>query len=188
MTFDFSDPKKLRLAQDFADLKTRRTLVNVRVRRPTKEEFVMVHPDDSFREGPIGLLTYDREEYFVEPAFAREVQDSMKLIKSCALYTSISSTGQVFLWPLQMPDADGSWNAWHVSRHRCIEIAKTRWLRVWPGVDGYEAKEAEVASAFGEPEWPEDMTLGKLLEIAFGDRIILGMDHPVMLKLRGAIA
>ena len=48
---------------------------------------------------------------------------------------------------------------------------------------GYRVLQAE--GRLSEPEWPANKTLGELLEIAFGDRIIMAEDHPVVRRLRG---
>ena len=45
----------------------------------------------------------------------------------------------------------------------------------------YEVVEASTKS---EPEWP-DVTFNELLRIAFRDRLVDRLDHPVIKRLRG---
>jgi hypothetical protein len=44
----------------------------------------------------------------------------------------------------------------------------------------------EAVAAFPEPQWP-DMSLQKVLAMAFKDRFIDSLDHPVLKRLRGEI-
>jgi hypothetical protein len=46
----------------------------------------------------------------------------------------------------------------------------------------YEVYEA--AGQWAAPEWP-DMPFQQLLKIAFKDRFINGLDHPILKRLRG---
>ena len=39
-------------------------------------------------------------------------------------------------------------------------------------------------AAIGEPEWPE-LPMNALLKLAFGERMITSLDHPVVKRLRG---
>jgi hypothetical protein len=52
------------------------------------------------------------------------------------------------------------------------------------GLGAYEVAEAQ--ATFPDPAWPEH-TFHELLKIAFRDRFIDREDHPVILRLRGAI-
>ncbi len=50
------------------------------------------------------------------------------------------------------------------------------------GAGTYDVLEAR--GQFPDPVWPE-VTLEKLLELAFKDRFIDNLDHPVLKRLRG---
>ena len=50
------------------------------------------------------------------------------------------------------------------------------------GAGTYDVLEA--AAQFPDPVWPE-FTLQQLLELAFKNRVIDTMDHPVLRRLRG---
>jgi hypothetical protein len=62
--------------------------------------------------------------------------------------------------------------------------AKDAWLRVQANMvlQSYDIFLAE--AAIQEPQWP-DLGFSKILEIAFGGRVIDRQDHPVLLRLRG---
>ena len=62
--------------------------------------------------------------------------------------------------------------------------AMEHWVRVVPnmGLGGYELYVA--TTGLPEPEWP-DLKFSELLRIAFHDRFIQSLDHPVVQSLRG---
>jgi hypothetical protein len=107
-------------------------------------------------------------------------------LRTFNLYFTTNRTGTFFLWPLQLPDSDGTWNAWHQSRERIILMAREKWTAVKTGQEGYESRTPENSEAFGEPLWPE-LTPGQVNRIAFGDRYINSFDHPVLKRIRGAV-
>jgi hypothetical protein len=43
------------------------------------------------------------------------------------------------------------------------------------------------AANLPEPEWPDDLTMGDYLRLAFKDRFVKDTDHIVLRKLRGEI-
>jgi hypothetical protein len=52
------------------------------------------------------------------------------------------------------------------------------------GAGTYDVLEA--AGTFPEPDWP-DMPLRQMLSMAFKERVIDDLDHPVLKRLRGEI-
>ena len=75
-------------------------------------------------------------------------------------------------------------NAWHKAAETAAEIAMTRWVRLTANMSlgAYEIFEA--AGNIPQPVWPE-LPFPELLKIAFRDRLIDRLDHPVVLHLRG---
>ena len=63
-------------------------------------------------------------------------------------------------------------------------MAMTQWLRMKANLSlgAYEIAVAECAMA--DPTWPE-YSFQDLVRIAFRDRIIASLDHPVIKRLRG---
>jgi hypothetical protein len=59
-----------------------------------------------------------------------------------------------------------------------------RWIRVKANMSlgAYEAYEA--SGTIPDPTWP-DLTYQETLKIAFRDRYVTGLDHPVVKRLRG---
>jgi len=178
------DPERLRLNQSFADDLGVKTLLTVRVRKPGKQTFFRVHPAPEYRL-PTALLELQdqREIYAVDPSLRQLLADEIII---ATLFTCIDRGGNVFLWPTKLPASDGRPNEWHTSASRIAQLAMTRWVRMQANMTNgcYEAFEA--VAKLPEPEWP---TVGfkDLLKAAFQDRFIQDLDHPVILKLRGAI-
>jgi hypothetical protein len=65
-----------------------------------------------------------------------------------------------------------------------VELAMERWLRIKAnmGLGAYEIFVAE--GPIREPNWP-DISYQELIRLAFRDRLITSLDHPVVKRLRG---
>jgi hypothetical protein len=73
---------------------------------------------------------------------------------------------------------------WHRSAREAAGFAMTRWVRCKANrsLGAYEIFQAEACIA--EPTWP-DLNFQEVIRIAFRDRLITSMDHPVIKRLRG---
>jgi hypothetical protein len=179
------DPARLRLSQNLAAaLGVKKHLTTVPVRRPSKEWFVRCHPDATYQlETYVLDLKEDSETYLVTPdlwdSLAGESTFSAKL-----LVTAINRQGTVFVWPIRLPSPDGRHDEWSRSAMEAANIAKRGWVRVQASMNlgAYEVYEA--GGNLSDPEWPT-LPLNQLLRIAFKDRYIDSLDHPVLKRLRG---
>lgn len=182
--FDF-DPAKLALPQDFAaSVGVRKVLTTVPVRKPNRQEFVRVHPDESYRLSTAVIeLKDERETYLVAPDLFPELPQE---IVPKLLATAITRQGVLFLWPARLPNADGRPDPWNTSAIAAMDHAIKRWVRVTANMSLGAYELAEATAKLPEPEWPDE-PFAKLLEIAFRDRVIESLDHPVLQRLRGEI-
>jgi hypothetical protein len=179
------DPARLRISQDFsANVGVKKALLTVPVRKPDKSWFVQVHPAEAYRlHTAVIELKEDRETYLVEqslwPYLTTEATFSDR-----ALFTSITRQGVVFLWPIRLPRSDGRSDQWSQSALDAASMASGKWCRV---VANMHLGAYEVFEAGGElaaPTWP-DLPFSELLRLAFRQRYIDSLDHPVLRKLRG---
>ncbi len=176
----------IRLPQDFSSgPQTSGHLLQVPVGKPGRQEFFQVHPNESYRADAF-LIRYreDRDKFYaVAPDLAREPEVDLEA-RLFRIYTYVSRAGKVGLWPVPLPDAEGRENAWHIAAHRAAELAIGRWIRLVANMQlgGDECVEARGVSA--EPQWPEE-NFEKLLKIAFRERFISTLDHPLLRQLRG---
>jgi hypothetical protein len=177
------DLQKLTLSQDFLETaNVKKLLTTVPVRKPGPQDFVRVHPSPQYRALMAFLeLKDDRETYVVDLRAVPEVQGECF---AANLFTAITRTGVLFLWPVRVPAADGRSNEWHVSAATAAEQAMTKWVRMKANMSlrAYEIFLAE--GSLPEPQWPT-LTFNEIYRTAFRDRLINFPDHPVLKRLRG---
>jgi hypothetical protein len=178
------DLSKLRLSQDFVETAgVKKLLTTVPVRKPNPQDFVRVHPDPGYRmELAVIELKDDREIFLLPPSIAQELPGEFVMV---TLYTTINRQGVVHLWPVRLPASDGRINEWHRSAAEAAELAMTRWLRVKANMSLGAYEMFEAASTIPDPKWPE-LSFQELLRIAFRDRLVSNLDHPIIKRLRGA--
>ena len=160
----------------------KKLLTTVPIRKPGAQDFIRVHPSPKYRE----ILAFvelkdDREVYIANLAAVPELQTESYI---ATLFTAITRTGVLFMWPVRVPAVDGRTNDWHTSAATAAQHAMTRWVRIKSNMSlrAYEIFEAE--SAIPDPDWPE-LSFEAIYRIAFKDRLISGPDHPVIKRLRG---
>jgi hypothetical protein len=181
------DPQSLRLTQDFAaGLGVKKVLLTVPVRKPEKSWFIRVHPQENYRlQTGVIETKEDREPFLVDrplwPELAAETTFSFR-----TLYTAINRQGDLFLWPVRLSGSGGREDAWIRSACEAANLATKSWVRVVAnmGLGGYEVFRA--LGRLSEPEWP-DLPFPALLRLAFKDRFIRDVNHPVLRRLRGEV-
>lgn len=181
------DPVSLRLSQNFAAAAgVKKALLSVPVRKPDKSWFVRVHPEAAYAlQTAVVELKEDRETYLVAPAlWAALVAEST--FSPRALFTAINRQGVLFVWPVRLPGADGKLDEWSRTALEGADRARQGWVRMAANMS-LGAYDLFVATGdLPEPEWPE-LPFRDLLRIAFKDRLIDSLDHPVLRKLRGEV-
>jgi hypothetical protein len=182
-TPDPFDLSNLRLSQSFTETAgVRKLLKTVPVHKPNPQDFVRVHPSSDYRDSfPVIELKDEREEYIITVGLVPELIGEFV---SKTLFTAINRQGVVFLWPVRLPDPEGKQMEWWRSMREAAELAMTQWLRTKANrsLGAYEIYVAE--STMSEPAWPE-ATYQELIRLAFRDRLISSLDHPVIKRLRG---
>ena len=180
----FDDLMSLRLDQSYADtVGVKKLLTTVPVRKPHRQEFVRVHPDQAYRLTPAAIIEVreDRETYLVTPEMA---PDLLGEFATATLFLTVNRQGQVQLWPVKLPGPDGRPNEWNRTAAAAAERAMEKWVRVTSSMSlgAYEIFEA--SGNIPEPVWP-DHSFEEILEIAFRDRLVNRPDHPLVQRLKG---
>jgi hypothetical protein len=179
------DLTRLRLGQSFPEMSgVKKLLTTVPVRKPSKQDFVRVHSGVDYRlDAALIVLKDDRDTYLVPPPIARELPGEYVL---ATIYTGITRQGVVFLWPVRLPAPDGRVIEWHRSEADAASLAMRGWVRVMANMSlgAYEIFEA--AASIPDPEWPA-LPFQELLRIAFKDKLVDRLDHPVVKRLRGLV-
>ena len=105
------DPAALRLDQTFTDgTAVKKLTTTIPVRKPSRQDFVRVHPDPAYRFSPAAVIEFkdDREMYLVAPTLA---PDLVGEFAPSTIFTAINRQGVVFLWPVKLPTSDGRGSA-----------------------------------------------------------------------------
>jgi hypothetical protein len=176
-------PDRLRLSQNFAeDVGVKKVVGTVPVKKPNKQLFFRAHSNQAYRL-PTATLEdqVDREIYLLAPELRSELASELPPI---LLVTCVDLDGNVFLFPAKVPDSSGRDNQWWQSARDAIERAQTAWVRMQAktSLGAYEIMEA--TDNLGDPVWP-DVSFEEILTIAFRDRYVDSLEHPLVKKLRG---
>jgi hypothetical protein len=182
------DPASLRLAPDLgAGIGVKKAILKIPVRKPSKGAFCRVHPSPDFRLATAVLDPDDgsREIYLVAPQL-RSALVGESTLNPVLLATAIDRQGVLFLWKAGLPRGDRDCAAWS-SMREAIDQAVRHWVRVaWS--DALGAYDVSYATGeLPEPEWPADLAFRDILRIAFKERFITSVDHPILRKLRGEV-
>jgi hypothetical protein len=182
---DGFDLENLRLSQNFSDLVgVKKLLTTVPVRKPGKQDFFRVRPGKDWRlETAVLEVKEDRETFLVAPELWPELPGELT---PKVLFTTINRQGVVTIWPVRLPGEDGRQDAWSRSALEAADLGQKSWIRLAANMSlgAYEVFRA-MRDDLPEPVWPE-LTLQEILKIAFQDRLIRTLDHPVIRRLKGA--
>jgi len=180
------DPESLRLSPDFSTaLGVKKALLTVPVRKPAKEWFIRVHPDPAYHlQTAVVELKEVGEVYLVSPHLWPDLAGE-STFTSKMLFLTVNRQQVLFFWPVRLPGPDGRVDSWSKSALEAAQMATQKWVRVTPdpNLGAYNVFYAEHAV---DPAWPE-LSLRALLRIAFKERYIDTLDHPVLRQLRGEV-
>jgi hypothetical protein len=159
----------------------KKLMTTVPVRKPDKQWFIRVHPGVQYRETQAFIeLKEERETFAVDLRAVPELAEECYL---ATLFTAINRAGVVFLWPVKVPGRDGKILEWHTSAALAAQCAMQDWIRVRANVSlgAYEITEATSVN-IPDPVWPQ-LPFNGIYRIAFKDKIIRSLDHPVVRRL-----
>jgi hypothetical protein len=180
------NPAAYVLDQSYADTHgVKKLLTTVPVGKPSRQDFVRVHRDPAFRLTPVGIITVkeDREVFLVPPDMAQQLPGEFSV---ATLFTAINRQGVLRLWPAKLPGSDGKHNVWHRTEMEAAERAMESWIRVTANMALGANDIFEAVGDLPDPEWP-NISFGEILKIAFRDRIVDRVDHPLVQRLRGVM-
>ena len=180
-----ADLSRLRLSQNFAAaIGVKKALLTVPVRKPTRQEFVRVHPDPTYHvQVALIELRDEGEVYVVEQDICAELPGE---VVPKVLFTAMTRQKVVFLWPIRLPGEDGRLDPWNRSALDAADLATRQWVKVVSdrALGAYGVFEA--TGNLPDPEWPE-VSFEELVRVAFKGRVISSLDHPVLRRLRGEV-
>jgi hypothetical protein len=181
------DPAALRIGSDFNQtVGLKKAILGVPVRKPDKAWWVRVSPDPTYRlQTAVIEMRGDRgtgETYLVAPALRADLATEPTFRPKLFL-TAVNTQGVLFLWECNLPKDDREDN-WSKTSLAAVELATKGWVRVAANMSagGYDAWQA--TGNLPDPPWPE-MPFREILKLAFKDKYIDKLDHPVLRRLRG---
>jgi hypothetical protein len=176
------DLSSLRLNPSFLETAGVKQLTTVPVRRPGKQDFIRVRPEPEYRENFAMIdLKDEGEGYLVRPEIMQELTGEIVLK---TVFTAINRQGVTFLWPVRLPAPDDRKSEWPRSERMGAELAMTQWVRTRPNMSLGAWEHTIAKSVMAAPVWPEQ-SYQELVRIAFRDRMVTSIDHPVVKRLRG---
>lgn len=191
------DLDALRAPPDFQQTGgVKKTTLNIRAgSRPPKDKFIRVHPFDTERgEWCLNVLAFPHQaegeigaENFVVPATSEVYEALFDRLRSVLIVCGVTRAGAKFLWELSLPSPNNNRraNQWHETRLTCARKAVETWIRLEADLDSGGYNYAEPLANLPEPDWGTD-SFRTLIEIAYRDRIVMSLDHPVVKEYQGA--
>src|SRR5262249_35180286 len=122
------DPASFRIAPD-TKTAVKALLLTVRVKRkPGRQDFVRVRSEPEYRQDVAVLEDEDSDDvYLVRPDIYPYIKEECRLV---TIFTAISRKGDVFLWAIPLPDADGKDNDWNRTNRDAALRAMKEWVAV----------------------------------------------------------
>lgn len=176
------DPENLRVDQSQIDLGVGKPIyTTLAVRKPKKTEWFQVNPSDKYK---IRIAFFEDEASGEIYALTPGVREQLKLhdYRTATLHLCVNRQGVPFLWPIKKSGVDGKANRWFDSANEAASIAQKGWIRMSADSDSYVVYPA--ITEFAPPSWPEK-NMKELLKLAFRERMIQDMEHPLIRQLRG---
>ena len=138
------DLERLRLNPEMLEAASvKKLLTTVPVRKPLAQDFVRVRPEPHYRATLAFIeLKDDRETYIVDLGAVPELAGECLFAN---LFTAITRTGVVFMWPVKIPAADGRISEWNVSAATAAQHAQGKDAQTDPLIGGCRS-----CSTYGE--------------------------------------
>lgn len=177
------DLSRLTLPQNFGDMVgAKKCLTAVSVRKPNRQEFIRVRPGGNWRiDTGVLEVKEERETYLVDPSLWPILPGE---ITPKVLVTAVNRQNIVFLWPLRLPGSDGRVDQWSQSALEASMLATDGWICVKANMSAGAYEVYQAGGDLPDPVWPE-ISFQELIRIAFKDRFIKDVAHPVIRRLRG---
>jgi hypothetical protein len=120
----------------------------------------------------------DRDPYIVAPNIAK-LKKEEDVIRPVLMVRYVTMTGEEGLWALKIDPPDRKANAWNKSAMTVLKVAEEgRWVRLMSAKGHYHHTVSKKTYEQTPPRY-SDRTFDELVNIVFGDRIIVDLNHEV---------
>jgi hypothetical protein len=148
-------------------------------------EFFRAHPDYHPTMHVIDHAAgLDLEYHVVSPSMVPELASIGVDVLPHRIYVTMTTEGAIRLIPARQADIDGSQNEWNRTREVVLLRGMTHWVRaISDRANGRYRVFQAAEGRFPDPLWPE-MSLAKIIKLAFTDRghLIDSPEHPLFRK------
>ena len=163
----------------------RQIFTHIPVRKPTRQQFVRVHPET---ELPVQLLTLkdEGENFLIAPGLRDMLYTEATVV---TLYLAITPQQVLSIWPVVVPGDPP--NPWHLSAVEAASYAREKWIRIQADMPLGAYRVMEAIGQLPDPVWPEtlgatpDEMMREAIRIAFQGKMINDTSHAVIKRLRG---
>jgi hypothetical protein len=168
-------------------VEVKRVITHIPIRKPANHWFIRCHPGSEYAQH---LLTIEwkveNQFYVVHPALLEALRTE-RLCVFRALIPYVTGNGELLIWPIRIPGADGRIDDYNRSALEHADRARREWVNIQANreLGCYDFRPA--TGDLGDPKFPA-MTPEQMYEIALKDRIIASPDHVILKKLRGEVA
>jgi len=178
------DPANLRLKSGNLGVTLKKVYTSIPVKkRPGKQDYVRTRPSMEWQLVSVVVLEERTGHYYIsDPELHDYLQ--VKLGFRALLKVAITRDGDLFLWVLKLPTTGAYYETWYQSALDIAVRAETKWVKLETEAENYNFTEGSGINV--EPEWP-DLSFAEILELAFKDRRIDSLDHPLLKRLRGEV-
>jgi len=176
---------EFRLGQNFVDhVGGEKLLTTIPIHKPSREAWFRTHPDETYRlPTPVIELKEQGETYLVSQNLWQDLSGEPTFVAKLLIPT-LTRQSDLLLWPIRLPGADGRLDDWNQSAMEAANVASQKWVRMCAkrSLGAYEI----IVAPDPQPEaiWPK-VAMEEIVRIAFKNRIIASLDHPVIRQLRG---
>ncbi len=164
----------------------KRTL-RIKARKPNPRRFIRVHPDMKAAVA-IFIDPNDEDEFEAAPyvVLGGVAEELGSDAEANTAFVYAYATGTLGLWLCRHPRKGN--DVWATTRLAVAEKAQTNWLRCHGSEDGDGYGYTEPVDKFPGPDWDRWLrgrSVFQLLGLAFRDRVIDTLDHPVVRAFEG---
>ena len=158
------------------------TVTYIPIKKPSPQSWIYIPSNPGLRSNVAILELEERREcYLVHPEVAASLDGE---VSNRILVPYFDRENAIFIWAIKLTDRWGKENSWTISARAIVHEYVDQWIKIQAVPTGgcYEVK--KIPSSVPPPEIPEG---GRkfLMDLAFKDRIITSLDHPVIQKLKG---
>jgi hypothetical protein len=164
------------------DITIEKKLTRVLAKKPNKQQFFRIHPTMEQMVDVIEDLNDKKELYLLHPSVTSYVMAQRKRI---ILYLGMHRNGTPFLCPVPQPDSTGKSYTWHETLTDAMLVAREKWIRLEANQTSSSYEIIEAKGNIPDPKWDEKLTMIDYVTLAFKERMIVDLEHPLIQALEG---